>query len=178
MEEKNMSYRLFIVFFAICLAGHILRSIYEILKAKNRINPKNKIVFALMFINMGLLWVSWFRMCELDPVKLPVPGGLRVAGLVLFAAGVLLFVITVVKLKALENTDRLVQDGIFAVLRHPMYLGFIFWIVGFAVLMQAQTALLTAFIWIPNILFWRSMEERHLETEYREYGAYKKRTFF
>lgn len=93
-----------------------------------------------MFINMGLLWTSWFMMCESDPVPLLFPLWLKISGLILFIVGVLLFIFTLMKMRTLDNySGALIQNGLFSVIRHPMYLGFIFWIIGYPVFQQHKS---------------------------------------
>ena len=82
-------------------------------------------------------------------------------------------------MKTLDNySGDLIQTGLFSITRHPMYLGFIFWIIGYPLFQQAQTALITSMIWILNILFWRKIEEKELERKYNNYIEYKKETLF
>ena len=59
-----------------------------------------------------------------------------------------------------------------------MYLGFIIWIIGLPVFMNALFTLASAVIWIPQILYWKNSEEKQLEVKYRDYQEYKKRTWF
>jgi protein-S-isoprenylcysteine O-methyltransferase Ste14 len=123
--------------------------------------------------------MSWFIMSEFDPVKLTIPFWLRIIGFVLFIIGIFLFVYTIFKLKTLENyKGELVQDGLFSITRHPMYLGFIFWLVGYSVFQQSKYTLITSVIWISNVLFWRYIEEKQLDKKYPKYKAYKKKTIF
>ena len=167
------------ILFFICIACHFFRSLYEILKYKNKVSPANKFVFSMVFVNMCLLWISWFIMSEIDPVKLIIPFWLRIIGLVLFIIGIFLFVYTIIKLKTVENyKGELVQDGLFSITRHPMYLGFIFWLVGYSVFQQSKYTLITLVIWISNVLFWRYIEEKQLGRKYPEYKEYKKKTIF
>lgn len=169
----------FLTLFSVCLICHIFRSTYEVLKYKKKISPGNKIVFGFMFINMGALWASWFMMCESDPVYLALPAWLKFSGLIVFIAGILLFILTLIQMKTLDNySGDLIQTGLFSITRHPMYLGFIFWIIGYPLFQQAQTALITSMIWILNILFWRKIEEKELERKYNNYIEYKKETLF
>ena len=167
------------VLFLVCRVCHIFRSLYEILKYKNKVSPDNKIVFSLVLVDMCLLWMSWFMMCDIDPVKLTIPFSLRIFGLVLFLAGIFLFAYSVLRLKTLDNYQgKLIQDGLFSITRHPMYLGFIFWLIGYSVFQQSKYTLLTSIIWILNILFWRSIEEKQLDRTYPDFGEYKKKTIF
>jgi protein-S-isoprenylcysteine O-methyltransferase Ste14 len=123
--------------------------------------------------------MSWFMMSEVDPIKFVIPFWLRITGLVFFIIGVFLFIYTVVKLKTLDDyKGELVQDGLFSIIRHPMYLGFIFWIVGYSVFQQSKYTLITSIIWLLNILFWRYIEEKQLDRKYLNFKEYKKKTIF
>jgi protein-S-isoprenylcysteine O-methyltransferase Ste14 len=74
-----------------------------------------------------------------------------------------------------ENVDHLVTTGLFAKIRHPMYAGFILWIVGWATTYGAFVSLAAGVLCIGNILYWRHLEEGALEAcygaRYRDYRA-------
>ncbi len=131
-----------------------------------------------MIVVMFGLWISWFQMSELDPVELNIPESLQYFGLSLFIAGLLLFIIPLIHLRGLENIDRLITGGIFSVIRHPMYLGMIFWLIGYPLFLQAQWTLISSVLWIGNILIWQYYEENELLEIYPEYAAYKQKTWF
>lgn len=172
----SSSYKIWLL---VCIGCHLLRTLYEALKDRKLINPANKIVFGFMFVNMSLLWVSWFSLCESDPDKLGLHVALRLFGLLITLSGLGLFVLALWKTKALENYQGdLIQNGIYSKIRHPMYLGFIFWIVGFSVFMDSKTAMMIGLVFILNVLTWRWFEERNLVEVYPEYQSYKEKTFF
>jgi protein-S-isoprenylcysteine O-methyltransferase Ste14 len=59
-----------------------------------------------------------------------------------------------------------------------MYAGFILWIVGWVVREGAVVSLAVAVVCIGNILCWRRLEERALESQYGEiYRTYRQRTW-
>jgi len=63
--------------------------------------------------------------------------------------------------------------------RHPMYLGFMTWIVGWALAQGAIVSLAVGLAGIVNIFFWRHLEEQHLESCYGDvYRAYRAKTWF
>ncbi len=140
----------FIILFCLCLLLNIIRTIYSVLKYKKLINPKNKIIFSVIFSVMVLLWISWFQMCENDPVKFYVPVFLRYAGLSLFILGLLLFIISFFQLRGVENLNHLVTNGIYSITRHPMYLGMIFWVIGYPLFIQSQYSLISSILWIAT----------------------------
>jgi protein-S-isoprenylcysteine O-methyltransferase Ste14 len=78
-----------------------------------------------------------------------------------------------------ENIDHLVTTGLFSRIRHPMYAGFILWIVGWVVRDGAVVSLAVGLVGIGNILYWRRLEERALESGYGEvYRTYRQQTWF
>ncbi len=164
--------------FAICLFAHVLRTIYSVMKYRKKLNPRNKVMFLLMFTVMTILWMSFFLMCDNDITKLNLPEVVKICGFILSIAGLFLFIVPLVQLRGLENIDRLVTSGVYAFIRHPMYLGFIFWVIGYPVAKDVQLSFFSSLIWIPNILYWRSLEEKELLVVFKEYAAYKKRTIF
>lgn len=168
----------FLLFFGVCLLCHLLRLVYEISKAR-RVSPsRRKLPTILMYPNMAVLWVSWFGMCEADPVALGIPTFVRLSGLCLFIAGLVLVVVPVIHMRGVENTGRLITSGLFKRLRHPMYLGFLFWAIGYPIFNDAALALLTSLIWVPGILCWRHLEEIEMAREFDAYAAYKTQTWF
>ena len=118
-------------------------------------------------------------MCPMDPVHVGVPAIVRWASLAVLLGGLVLAVGALTQLRGVENIDHLVTTGLFARVRHPMYLGFTLWILGWAVFHGAIASLAVGFVGIVNILVWRHLEEEHLETSYGEtYRSYRARTWF
>ncbi|MCL4396083.1 MAG: isoprenylcysteine carboxylmethyltransferase family protein [Chloroflexi bacterium] len=171
------------IVFVILLGTYLLcltiRSSYELLKRAHRVDPNSAVVFGVVFTAMCVLWVSWFSMCPVDPSRLTPPEPLRwLAGAAVVAATAMALV-AVMQLRGLENIDHLVTTGVFAKIRHPMYLGFILWIVGWGVSHGALISLIAGLIEITNILFWRGLEEAHLESRYGDaYRKYRMATWF
>ena len=77
-----------------------------------------------------------------------------------------------------KKTNELIKTGIFSKIRHPMYFGFIIWIIGFPIFMNAGFTLASAILWVPQILYWRKSEEKQLENKYEDYEEYKKQAWF
>jgi protein-S-isoprenylcysteine O-methyltransferase Ste14 len=172
----NASYFLFLGLFIACL---VIRSSYEVLKKSGKVSPKSKPLFAGVFTAMCVLWTSWFGMCPVDPLPKALPDQVRWAGLALVLIGIALAVGALVQLRGLESIDRLITTGVFSRLRHPMYTGFLFWIIGWSTYHGALMSFLAGLVGIGNILYWRRLEERKLESEYGEiYRVYCKQTWF
>jgi protein-S-isoprenylcysteine O-methyltransferase Ste14 len=169
----------FVVFAILFLSSLAVRVIYELLKEARRIDPENKVVFAGIFSVMMILWVSWFSLPEVDPVPLGVPETVRWAGLAVFAIGTILAVGALVQLRGVENIDRLVTTGLFSRIRHPMYLGFICWFLGWSTVHDAGASFVLGLVGIGGVLWWRHLEEGRLEKQFGEsYLQYRRTTWF
>ena len=128
---------------------------------------------------MLLLWVSWFSMCIEDSYRFTIPEALQYSGLTLVICGIIIFIISLFTIKSLENYEGdLVTHGIYSIIRHPMYLSFIFWLIGFAVFTASSISVIFSILVIANILFWRYLEQKELEKKFPAYADYKKRTIF
>jgi protein-S-isoprenylcysteine O-methyltransferase Ste14 len=162
--------------FLICLG---LRAIYEILKKSGKIDPKSKPLFLAILFVMCLLWISWFAMCPQDPIHMVIPDYVKWLGFGIWAAGMILAVGAFIQLRGVENIDHLETRGLFSKVRHPMYMGFICWLIGWSLFHKAGLSTIPGFIGIINVLYWRGLEEAHLEKAYGErYREYKKGTWF
>jgi protein-S-isoprenylcysteine O-methyltransferase Ste14 len=171
--------KVFLIALGLYLVGLIIRTGYEILKKAGKVNPKSKILFIIVVLGMCLFWVDWFIMCPQDPLHIVLPSFLRWIGLGLFVIGWGLASGALIQLRGVENIDHLETTGLFSKLRHPMYLGFILWIFGWAIYHGAPVSLIAGFAGIGNILYWRHLEEEHLRKAYGEqYIDYRKQTWF
>ena len=163
----------------LCVLGVAVRTGYEALKSAGRVDTGNTAVFAVVFVAMCVMLSSWPFMCPLDPWRIALPGVARWLGALAVIAALALAVGGLAQLRGLENIDHLVTTGLFSVLRHPMYTGFILWIVGWTAWHGAALSLAVALACIGNIVYWRWLEERALEARYgEEYRAYRGRTWF
>jgi protein-S-isoprenylcysteine O-methyltransferase Ste14 len=172
----NIEYLLTLGLFLVSL---VTRTTYELAKRAGRLNVKSKTLFAAVFTVMCLLWVSWFMMCPLDPWSLSIPLGARWTGFGVFVAGWVLAIGALLQLKGLEDIDHLVTTGLFSKLRHPMYTGFICWILGWGVYHGALASLIAGVLGIGNVLFWRWLEDEALESRFGDqYREYRKQTWF
>ena len=169
----------YLVFLGLYLGSLIIRTGYEILKKAGRVNAKSTIIFAVVFAAMCLLWASWFSLCPLDPFRFALPDTVRWMALGVVIVGLGLAIGGLVQLRGVENIDHLVTTGLFSKLRHPMYTGFILWILGWATYHGAVVSLVIGCVGIGNILYWRRLEEENLESWYGEdYRAYRQGTWF
>jgi protein-S-isoprenylcysteine O-methyltransferase Ste14 len=128
---------------------------------------------------MALLWVSWFALCSLDEFKIILPGIIRYIGLLIVIIGLIFFLTALFTIKTLENYEGdLITKGIYSKIRHPMYLGFIFWYIGMPLFFGSYFSFILSIIFIGNILFWRHLEEIDLVKRFSVYNNYKSKTLF
>jgi protein-S-isoprenylcysteine O-methyltransferase Ste14 len=114
----------------------------------------------------------------------PKPSGLvSFLGLALYVAGwwimilamkVNPFAVPVVRLQE-ERHQRVIDTGVYAVVRHPMYTGFAPMVVGPALWLQSYVAALLAIVPIAVLAARSVFEERFLKRELRGYEAYTKK---
>jgi protein-S-isoprenylcysteine O-methyltransferase Ste14 len=162
--------------FLVCLA---VRDSYELLKEAGKIQEGSRPAFIVVFIAMCGLWVSWFILCRLDPYRLGVPEAAQWAGRLVMGLGMLLAFGALMQLRGLEGIDHLVTRGLFRWFRHPMYLGFILWIVGWCIAWDAAAGCALGVPALLSILWWRHLEDRRLEVQFGEaYREYRKSTWF
>lgn len=156
-----------------------IRDAYELFKRSGRVDPTDKRVFAVVFTSMIVMWLSWFAVGALAPLRLEVPSVVRWVGLGIVILGAGISVAGMWRLGGLENIDHLVTNGLFSRIRHPMYAGFVLWIVGWCAFTGAVTSLLLAPFGIASVLWWRHLEESDLAGRYGdEYMEYRAATWF
>jgi protein-S-isoprenylcysteine O-methyltransferase Ste14 len=173
-----MRKELFFTLVIVCILTHIVRTVYEILKHK-LVLKASKLSFVIIFINMILLWVSWILLCRYDIYKTDLPAIIRYIGISFSVIGIIVFLTGLFTIKTLESYEGdLITSGIYSKIRHPMYLGFILWLIGFPVFFEGYFSMVLSLLFIANILFWRYLEEKELGKRFSEYSNYKKSTIF
>jgi len=172
-----MGILLFYIAFGVCFICFAIRTSYYVLANRGSRLTENRKFITMLFVTMFFLWLSWFWMSFNDPYEMALPLWARYTGLAFFIIGFCLFLFSHRTIKG-QASDKLIASGIYSKIRHPMYLGFIIWVIGFPIFTNATFTLASAIIWIPHILYWRISEERQLERKYKDYQEYKKKTWF
>jgi protein-S-isoprenylcysteine O-methyltransferase Ste14 len=171
--------RAYLITASLCFIGLIGRTSYELLKKGGRVDTKNKIIFAAVFAAMCIMLGGWPAISRLDPWRIVIPSMVRWIGLGTLAAALTLAIGGLIQLRGVENIDHLVTAGLFSRFRHPMYTGFILWIIGWIILYGAVGSIALGLACVGNILYWRHLEEAALESLYGEsYRNYRRGTWF
>jgi len=174
--SMNIDYTILTIVFVACLA---IRDAYEMLKETHKINPESKPIFAVILTVMLILWLSWFALCPRDPFQIDLPPLVRWLALAVFLVGLILAFGALLQLRGVENIDHLVTTGFFKKVRHPMYAGFIAWILGWSLFHGAIVSLAVGVVGIISVLWWRHLEEVRLRVQFGDtYEKYRMTTWF
>jgi protein-S-isoprenylcysteine O-methyltransferase Ste14 len=173
----------YLVFF---LSGAVVRTVRFGSLAKQNVDKQTasrsgRAAFAVRFVGIfSLHWVSIFQFSQHPQLVT----GLQVAGVALFGLGLLTNQLAIWKLGrfwdklVIKDGHRIVQDGIYGLVRHPIYTSYILLFCGFVCVMQSWWGLLilavTGVIWFGSRI---TIEEKMLTDEFgSEYDTYKART--
>ena len=168
----------YIFLLLVCIICNIIRTVYEVLKYKSRIKGDNHPFFILIIINMIILFGAWLQMSKNDPYKIFTNNWIKYSGLFIYITGLVLFFLSIIKLKGFSDKNIFRKNGIYLRIRHPMYYGVILWMTGTSIFNGAFFTLLISGAFILNILLWRTLEEKVLERKFEDYKEYKKNTWF
>jgi protein-S-isoprenylcysteine O-methyltransferase Ste14 len=169
----------YILVLGICLVSLGVRAIYEQLKKKGKIRTDGQAAVRVVFIAMSFFITSWVFLGFLDPVHAWDSIAAKCVGAFLLICGLGLVASGLITLKGVENIDHLVTTGIYRAFRHPMYVGFLFWISGWIVFHGAVVSTAPALLGMVNILYWRHLEEEALLAKYGEaFKKYRATTWF
>ncbi|MBA4099749.1 MAG: isoprenylcysteine carboxyl methyltransferase [Rhodospirillum sp.] len=140
---------------------------------------------ALMVVFL-FLWCAWFVVMALDAVRFgwsEIPLWLQVLGAIAIAVSMYImhlimrtnsFAAPVVKIQA-ERGHRVISDGPYAIVRHPMYGGTLLLIVGIPLLLGSWWGLALSPVLILLFAVRAVMEERTLMAELPGYSDYAAR---
>lgn len=149
---------------------HVLEHFKKILESKK--------IYATIGISMFFGWLFYFFMsCSEPPVSLSY---LNLAGLLILVVGFYLFFASHRRIHKRMHTGegKLITDGVYKRIRHPMYVGEILMLLGAPLLGSSWLTLALSPLFIVQILVWAYLEEKDMLKEFPEYAEYKKRTWF
>ena len=163
--------------FSLCLLSYLLRLAAHISSFKG---GRSAIGFRALLIVTFLGYFGWGYWSGADPVKMNIPTPISLpVGVILAAAGLGLFLYSEIVKHGVGDASQLYTRGIYARIRHPMYLGLILLHIGFPLIAKSFLALLSTVLWGGIIAAWTHFEEKNLERHFgQRYRDYKRRTWF
>jgi len=174
-----MEKHLFDLYLVLYLLGHIIRATYERSIKLNAEPEKKSWMIITTAAGMFFLWTGFFGMAPVDPLKFNLSPLARNVGILMTLLGMLLFLGTVIQLRGFVVKGPLKTSWFFAKLRHPMYTGFLLWLIGWPVYHGALLSFIVGLFTTGLVLTWRRAEEKELIEEYGDtYKSYQSRTWF
>jgi protein-S-isoprenylcysteine O-methyltransferase Ste14 len=156
-------------------------------RAKGVIQKGQPLWDRVLVILLVLSYVGQLVFIPLDVFRfhlVPKPGGLiSFLGLALYVSGWWImtlamkanpFAVPVVRLQK-ERHQRVIDTGVYAIVRHPMYAGFVPMVVGPALWLESYVAALVAIVPIAVLAVRSVFEERFLKRELKGYNAYSEK---
>lgn len=134
-----------------------------------------------------LLFITWFALMPLDAVRfgwtVPFPLWIElIGGLSLIPSFYFIFMSFVENTYLSPNVrhqkereHKLVDTGVYGMVRHPMYLGFVFWMFGGPLLLSSLWGLIFGFLSAFGLAIRIVGEEKLLAKELKGYKEYQKK---
>ena len=135
-----------------------------------------------------LLWLSLLIWIISNPIDvfylnlfLPPVVELKYLGLFLFIFSFLMVFLAIVQNEfaaptvLISNEQKVIDSGLYSIVRHPMYLSFGIWCLGASLWLESYLGCILVLILFPPVLFRIYIEERELINELDGYLEYTKK---
>jgi len=137
-----------------------------------RVRLRNLLDFLMFFLRIPLPIA--------DQLRIPAPPLLSMAlGLIIMILGFYMMFSALRKLMPflmMGKEKRLLKEGVYGVVRHPLYLGDSIWPVGLSIMFRGLCSLILTPIWLLFYIATTFYEEKRLEEEFgEEYREYRRR---
>ncbi|MFC1768073.1 methyltransferase family protein [Candidatus Margulisiibacteriota bacterium] len=166
---------IFAIAFILSFLSYTIHTITHALEFRDREVPKFVDKYFHTIVHFGYL--AWIIMLFTDPVRFDVPLYMIVIGIIIGTLG-LITVLSAMKARK-AGGGKLVTTGVYSKFRHPMYIGMTLIYLGYPLATGSLLTLLSAIIWISQMIIWKYWEETELELQFGEdYKLYKIRTIF
>ena len=176
-EISSVTLVLMIAGAVLCLISYILRlaAHISIYRRGTEVLP-----FRVLVIFTFLGYFGWGYWSGADPVRINIPSSVSVpVGVVLAVVGLGLFLYSEIKKHGVGESDQLLTTGIYAKIRHPMYVGLVLLHFGFPFIFRSFVACLSTLLWAGFMSIWTRFEEKNLERRFgQKYLEYKRQTWF
>ena len=175
-EVSYVELALIIAGAVLCLLSYTLRLAAHISVYRRGVDT---LPFRILLIFTFLGYFGWGYWSGADPVKIRLPSSVSIPiGVVLTVLGFGLFLYSEMKKHGVGEEEQLVMTGIYAKIRHPMYIGLVLLHLGFPFIFRSFVACLSTILWAGFISVWTCFEEKNLERRFgQKYIDYKRRTW-
>ena len=169
------------MFFTIVALMCLLSFIISILMSAKIISDRRVLAFRLRNVVDGFMFFTRFILPFTPQPRLEVSNIMVVPiGLTILALGFLLEALALKQLREIlfhkPAKRRLITNGVYGIVRHPLYLGESLWPIGLSLCFKALWALLLTPLWFIFYIITTYFEEKDLIKEFgEEYLEYRKK---
>lgn len=155
-----------VVGFGLALAAYLSPSLLQ------PIFPFNVALFSIL-ITLTTMSRLLLPLCPQPRLPISTPSAF-IVGLPIFLAGISLILLALFQLglptaSSLPRKERrLIKEGVYAQLRHPIYLGEFLWCLGWAMMFKALWAILVTPLWLLMLIAITLLEEKLMKGVYGE----------
>ena len=142
---------------------------------------KGRILAAIQFILLFLIIVS--ALIEHTHHNRGFSAVINLISIILIVVGLITAALTLIEFRQYMTPNPVPLDnallrtnGIYSVVRHPMYLSVILLVIGGTLYLQAYLTVIPDMIAIIFLIYKISFEEKRLNEKYPEYAEYQKKT--
>ena len=141
-----------------------------------RINPKDILLVSTQFLLFIVFTIDldWSLGCS---------HLIKMIGLVISIFGLLIVIISILQLNknltpfpTPKNNSVLLQNGLYKLVRHPIYTGLIYLFSGYSLYQDSLYKLIISFFLVILFHYKTRYEERLLQKKFSEYNLYKSKT--
>jgi protein-S-isoprenylcysteine O-methyltransferase Ste14 len=147
-------------------------------KGKEQGESRTLFLLLLAWTAGAAFFIPFFTGHNLTSLKLPI--FFRYLGIVMFLSGLIIRRISILRLKrqfsiyvAIQENHQLITTGIYSKIRHPIYLGAVFSLIGFVLVFPTLLGFLFVVIYSMLLTHRMAQEERlmlkHFGSVYEEY---------
>jgi len=142
-----------------------------------KLNLKDYLFVGIQFILFALY------ILKINIYTFKFPNSISITGIILSIIGALTIFIALLQLNTNlspfptpKSNSKLIQNGLFKYIRHPIYTGILLLLSGYAVYVNSSAKLIISLLLLMLFFLKTTYEEERLLSKFPNYSEYKKRT--